>query len=59
MSDDLEQKLGGGDGKRCHMPRCTKRRVTLTLCASHASRLLQRFPDEDEPVEDVERQEAA
>ena len=47
------------DGKRCHMPRCIKPRETLTLCAEHASRLLERFPDEDEPVEVHERQEAA
>ena len=47
------------DDGRCHMPRCTKPRVSLTLCAEHASRLLERFPDEDEPVEDDEQKEAA
>ena len=47
------------DAGCCHMPRCTKPRVSLTLCAEHASRLLDRLPDEDEPAEVHERQEAA
>ena len=36
MSDD--------DDGRCHLPRCTEPRVTLTLCAWHAWRLLGRRP---------------
>ena len=45
------------DDGRCHLPRCDEPRVTETLCAWHAERLLGRRPVE--VVDDDERKEAA
>ena len=47
----VEEEDVGDDGL-CHLPNCDEPRVTMTLCAWHADRLLGRRPVE--PVEDVE-----
>ena len=40
----------------CHLPSCDQPRVTMTLCARHAERLLGR---PIKPQADTERKEAA
>ena len=45
-------------GDVCHMPNCRRPLATMTLCAAHAAKLLDRRPDEP-PDEAVEAREAA
>ena len=41
--------MRGDSGDTCHLPNCPHPRVTITLCAYHAARLLVRLPVETAP----------